>query len=177
MNTTELKKEENLFASGTIWFITCVFVTVLPTLCSCVFRFVTENKTLSAPLFVSKYLLVHLKDILLIAFSISCSLFALSTDKSKVIKKQMKKMGVIISGFAGVVSGFYYFYIDGRDNIYGENATAILFFYIGLIVLCSIIGLIIGNQHDKHAKNVKKPKKAKNARPSKPVKEENKNND
>lgn len=154
MSSSSLKteKDTNLFGSGTIWFITCVVVTAFPTLCSCIFRFVTENKILTLSLFLSKYLFVHLKDILLIAFSISCSLLALSIDKSKIIKRNMKKTGIIVSGASGVLSSFYYFYIDGKDDIYGENGINILYFYLCIIIICSIIGCLIGNKHDKYIK-------------------------
>ena len=92
MSNTITEKDTSLFGSGTIWFITCVVVTALPTLCSCIFRFVTENEILTMSLFLSGYLFVHLKDILLITFSISCSLLTLSIDKSKIIKKTIKKI-------------------------------------------------------------------------------------
>lgn len=150
MDNANTDNDKNLFGSGTMWFITCVLVTAIPTLCSCIFRFVTENKTLTFSLFLSKYLFVHLKDILLIVFSISCSLLMLSIDKTKKIKRIMKKIGIIFSGIAGVFSSFYYFYIDGKDDIYGENGIFILCFYLILIIICSIIGFLIGNLHDKY---------------------------
>lgn len=158
MDEMEFERDVNLFGSGTIWVITCVLVTAVPTLCSCIFRFISENENLSISIFLSNYLLIHLKDILLITFSISCSLLALSIDKSKLIKKNLKKVGIILSGASGILSSFYYFYIDGKEDFNpqndfsGKNDFNILIFYLILIIGCSIIGFIIGNRHDKYTK-------------------------
>lgn len=148
MSTVINEKDTNLFGSGTVWFFTCVVVTALPTFCSCIFRFLSENEQLTVSIFLNNYLFEHLKDILLIAFSISCSLLTLSIDKSKIIRKRLKKVGIVLSIIAGGLSSFYYFYVDGKNDV-GKNDAGMLCFYLILTIICSIIGWIIGNQHDK----------------------------
>ena len=95
---------------------------------------------------------MHFKDVLLIAFSISCSLLALTVDRSKIVKKNMKKAGITISALAGLSSGFCYFFVDGRDDVHVENGIYILYVYLCMIFICSIMGYIIGNNHDKYIK-------------------------
>lgn len=158
MCNTEFEKDASVFGSGTTWFITCVFVTAFPTVISCVYQSISEHSTFKLSIFFSEYLIVHLKDVLLIAVSVSCSLLALSIDRTKSIGKRMKQAGIIVSGLAGVLSGSYYFYIDGKGADYDYNFKMMIF-HILLIVLCSALGCMIGYHHDKNIKKNKEIQK------------------
>ncbi len=155
----EIEKDTSTFGSGMTWFITCVFVTTFPTIISCIYQSISKYNKFKFSIFFSEYLIVHLKDILLISVSISCSLLALSIDKTKRIGKRMKRVGIIISGLAGLLSGSYYFFLDGQGSSNGQNSYGMMIFYICLIAICSSLGCIIGRRHDKNIKENKGNKK------------------
>ncbi len=152
MYDIESEKDTSTFGSGMTWFITCVFVTASPTVSSCIFQSISEYHVFKFSIFFYEYLIKHLKDIVLISVSISCSLLALSIDKTKIIRKRLRRVGIITSGLAGFLSFSYYFFLDGLGNSNDENDFGMMIFYIGLIIICSSLGCIIGHRHDKNIK-------------------------
>ena len=134
------KNGEKLFGSGFIWFVTCVILVILPTFCSYLFKCISEEKILG----ITDYF----TDILLLLFSISCNLFTLCINKDKLIHRTIKKIGMIVSVTLFVISGLYYFYLDGMKK--HPNNAIICIISLFCISCCSIIGWIIEFKNDKY---------------------------
>ena len=134
------KNGEKLFGPGFIWFVTSVILVILPTFCSYLFKCISEEKILG----ITDYF----TDILLLLFSISCNLFTLCINKDKLINKTIKKIGMIVSVILFVISGLYYFYLDGMKR--HPNNAIICIISLFCISCCSIIGWIIEYKNEKY---------------------------
>lgn len=137
------EKDSNLFSSGTIWFFTCVFVAIFPIFLSYIYESLSQHELAD----ITSYL----KDILLIALSISCSVLVLSLDRSKIISSSYRKTAIIMAGFSALISASYYFYLSGiishsEQPVYGKNFMTCL--SLLFIIFCTIIGCLSQRNHD-----------------------------
>lgn len=108
MNETELipdERKNDIISSSVSWFITCIFVSILPFILSYLFKSLSQQELVS----ISPYL----EDILLIVFPISCSILALAFDSFKIIDKKYKKLLFIFGGLSAILSLCYYVYLTG----------------------------------------------------------------
>lgn len=147
MNETELipdgQKDDMSSSSGVSWFITCIIVSILPFMLSYLFKSLSQQEIVS----ISPYL----QDILLIVFPVSCSLLALAYDGFKMIDKKYKKLLYLVGGFSAILSLSYYIFLTGylKENPDYEDNISIAVSFI-LIIICTIIGCLSNNNHDKN---------------------------
>ena len=143
-------KDNNTFNSAMIWLITCVFVAILPIILSYLYESLSQHKLVN--------ITFYLRDILLITFSISCSVLVISLDKSKFIDKNYKQIAMLFAGLSAAISGSYYFFLSGylvhsEKSAPGENIMVAI--SILCIIICTIIGCVSQNNHDKNSKKYK----------------------
>lgn len=142
-----MSNHEKTFGSGFIWLLSSIFLVILPTLFSYIFRCISEEKFIDISEFYDS--------ILLIIFSISCSLAAICFDiKSKLVKKIFKQFVAILSSFFAIFYGLFYFYLYGMSNPTKNNF--ILYFSLLLILLFGFLGFIIANQHNQYDEYIEK---------------------
>lgn len=142
-----MSDHEKTFGSGFIWLLSSIFLVILPTAFSYMFRCISAEKFIDISEFYDS--------ILLIIFSISCSLAAICFDiKSKLIKKIYKQIVLILSSFSAIFYGLFYFYLYGMSN--PTKSNLVLYLSIFLIFLFGILGFFIANQHNQYDEYINK---------------------
>lgn len=132
-------KKDTLIGNGFIWVSTSIVSVIFPTALAYLFEFISQEKVPN----IKNYF----DSILLIVFSISCSLIAICLDsRSKSINTKCRELTSIFSFIVALIFGSYHFYIIGRTSYKISNIFLIISFCI--VFIFSIIGFLISHHHN-----------------------------
>lgn len=142
-----MDKNDRTFGSGFIWLLSSIFLVALPTFFSYIFRCISADKIIKISEFYDS--------ILLIVFSVSCSLAAICLDiKSKLINIWVKKIVLILSCLSAVFYGLFYFYLYGMSN--PTRNIYVLYVSIICMIVFSLVGFFIANEHNQYDEYIQK---------------------
>lgn len=132
-------KKATLIGNGFIWMSTSVFAVIFPTGLAYLFEFISQEKLPD----IYKYF----DSILLIVFSISCSLLAICFDnRTKSLNTIYVDIVKILSFIIAWIFGSYHFYIIGRDAYKINNIFLII--TICTAIIFSVFGFSISQHHN-----------------------------
>ena len=139
-------KSDTLLGNGFVWVSISVISVITPTVLAYLFERISQEEVPD----IGKYF----DSILLIVFSISCSLFAICLDnRSKSINNKFREVILILSFIMASGFGAYHFYIIGKDNFIVHNIVLII--TICIMLLFSVFGFIISHHHNLYDDNIK----------------------
>lgn len=139
-------KSDTLIGNGFIWMATSIFSVIFPTALAYGFEWISQEEFPD----ISNYF----DSILLIVFSISCSLFAICCDnRSESINKKYIDFIKISSFIIACIFGAYHFYIIGRDSYKINNTFLIITACI--VFLFGVFGFLISHHHNLYDDTIK----------------------
>lgn len=132
------KKSINAIKESGAWLYSNIIFVILPTALVYIYELISQEKFPD--------LLKYYDSIILIIFSVSCNLFAISSDnRSNSLKKIFVNAIKKISRYTAVFYGGFHFYIIGSDN-YIVNKHFLIVSLI-ILLLFSICGCIFACHH------------------------------